>query len=870
MTPPPRSHGSYRPLAGYGFPRDSIPLICTIDACRESRRRATTVFEDRPEPREPSGGRCRRRDATVRGPSSGDAWRRIAAIRNLTGATVSNRENGGAPQRGRAPMSQRRTAVPRPAATNRRPVTITRSRTRFPRYAPITKSRTKVTRIATIVASRKSRNANGMIGRRAARSGAIPWTSALRIAENWNASLCSSLRRASIARSIVRMSSFFSTRSASYAPTALLTARAIAAPMEAERISGLCASDAPTAYAPMMIPRTVRAPSNAPITKYRRIMGPTFVISSYSRIRRRQAPRSMSSARDPKLLADAPFEPFGCGSGLIEIRKTRLREVGLSPAFAAEFRRDGLEDPGDVHGDIGAARDDEAAVMRRLGPEDRGRPSLGSDRLRHGHHEADAFPHLLLHERPGGARRLDGLSGLRRRLLLRRTLGKLPELLPFGDDTLRGWDELVRGNPEDFRRAPNFVELFPDRIERRLPRGVFETHDSILDARGPEDLDEGDIARSSDVRPATRLRVPLRDLHDAQLPARHGAPLVESEAELPLREIAGQELSADLSGREHLIVRHPLDLRELRVRQGIEVGDVEAGHVDRLVCARLPRVVPEEFAGRAEDDVRGSVIPHQRLAAVRVDRAGHSLALEATRVPADEMQDGRSGPLDIVDFEFVDRAVVGFLTAAFRVEERLVQDHGLAFHSKDFRSEGTPAPVFVHAKLRRRELLRNCGSFRRLGHGAFVPRRDTRVKVIRDFNWQVREFLDDIRIESVAVVQLEKCLEVEALARGRQVGRNLRDRGPPLLERLLVPGLFDLQELQDVPCVEEEFRIVLPDLIDHEGHGVREAVRDVEILQGPESSPDEEAREIALPAVRRDDAVPEEEDQGSRMVADCV
>src|SRR5436309_641978 len=470
----------------------------------------------------------------------------------------------------------------------------------------------------------------------------------------------------------------------------------------------------------MMIPRTVRAPSKAPRTKYRRMMGPTFVISSYSRIRRRQAPRSMSSARDPKLLADAPFEPFGCGSGLIEIRKTRLREVGLSPAFAAEFRRDGLEDPGDVHGDIGAARDDEADVIRRLGPEDRGRPSLGSDRLRHGHHEADAFPHLLLHERPRGARRLDGLSGLRRRLLLRRMLGKLPELLPFGDDPLRGWDELVRGNPEDFRRALDFVGLFLDRIERRFPRGVFETHDPVLDARGPEDLDERDIARSSDMCPATRLRVPLRNLHDAQLPARHGAPLVESEAELPLREIAGQEFGADLSGREDLIVRHLLDLRELRVRQGIEVGDVEAGHVDRLVCARLPHVVPEDLASRAEDDVRGSVVPHQRLAAARVDRAGHSLALEATRVPADELHDGPTGPLDTVDFEFVDRPVGGFLTA--------------------------------------------------------------------------------------------------------------------------------------------EFRIVRPDLIDHEGHGVREAVRDVEILQGPESSPDEEAREIALPAVRRDDAVPEEED----------
>src|SRR5439155_23993454 len=201
---------------------------------------------------------------------------------------------------------------------------------------------------------------------------------------------------------------------------------------------------------------------------------------------------------------------------------------------------------------------------------------------------------------------------------------------------------------------------------------------------------------------------------------------------------------------------------------------------------------------------------------------------------------------------------------------RRVQYDGLAFHREDLRSEGTPAPVFVHAKLRRRELLRNGDSFRRLGHGAFVPRGNARVKVIRDFDWQVREFLNDVRIEPVAVVQLEKCLEVEALARGRQVGRNLPDRSPPFLERLPVPGLFDLQQLQDVPFVEEEFRIVLPDLIDHERHGVREAVRDIEILQGPESSPNEEAREIALPAVRRDDAVPEEEDQGSRMVADGV
>src|SRR5207247_8864306 len=102
---------------------------------------------------------------------------------------------------------------------------------------------------------------------------------------------------------------------------------------------------------------------------------------------------------------------------------------------------------------------------------------------------------------------------------------------------------------------------------------------------------------------------------------------------------------------------------------------------------------------------------------------------------------------------------------------------------------------FVHAKLRRRELLRNGDSFRRLGHGAFMSRRNARVKVIRDFDWQVRELLDDIRIEPVAVVQLEKRLEVEAFSRGPQVGRNLPDRAPPPLERLLVPGLPALQRL---------------------------------------------------------------------------
>src|SRR5881628_376422 len=104
------------------------------------------------------------------------------------------------------------------------------------------------------------------------------------------------------------------------------------------------------------------------------MIGPTFVISSYSRIRRRQAPRSMSSARDPKFLADGPFQTLGGGSGLIEIWEARLGEVRLPPALASEFRCDGLENLGNVNRDIRAAGDHEAHVGRRLCPEDRGRP----------------------------------------------------------------------------------------------------------------------------------------------------------------------------------------------------------------------------------------------------------------------------------------------------------------------------------------------------------------------------------------------------------------------------------------------------------------------------------------------------------------
>src|SRR6266581_938513 len=744
---------------------------------------------------------------------------------------------------GRAPMNQRRTAVPRPAATNRRPVTITRSRTRFPRYAPITNKSTKVMTIAAIVASRKSRNANGMIGRSAARSGATPWTSALRIAANWNASLCSSLSRASIARSIVRMSSFFSTRSASYAPTA---------------------------YAPMMIPRTVRAPSNAPITKYRRMIGPTFVISSYSRIRRRQAPTSMSSARGPKFLANGPFESFRGRPRLIDVREARLGEVGFPAAFPSELRRDGLEDLGDVDRDARASRHDQADIRWCLRPQDGGRFRLGRDCLRHGHHEADAFRHFLFHERPRRARRLDRFPGLHHGLFVRRALGKLPQLLPLRDDSFGGRNELVRRHAKHFGRPLDFLGLFPDRLERRFSRRVFEAHDAVLDSGGPEDLDERDIARPRDMRSAAGLHVPLRNLDDAQLAAGHRAALVEPESELPFREIAGQDLGAHLSRRQDLVVGQLFDLQQLRVRQRIEVRDVESRHVDGLVGPRLPDMISECLARGAQDDVGGRVVSHEGLPSIRIDRAGHPLSPKTTRVAPDEVQDGRSGSLNIVDFEFVDRPVVGFLTTALRVEERLIEDDGLAFDRDDLRAERTPAAVFVHAKFRRRKFLLDRESLLGLRNRTLVSRRHASVEVIRDLDRQVREFLDDVRIESVAVVELQERFDVESLAGGRELSGDLPDGRTHLLARLLVTGLLDLEQFQDVPLVEEELRIILPDPIDHEGDRVGQAVRDVQVLERPESAPYQETGEVTLPAVRRHDAVSKEEDQRARMVAHRV
>src|SRR6266699_1160906 len=281
----------------------------------------------------------------------------------------------------------------------------------------------------------------------------------------------------------------------------------------------------------MMIPRTVRAPSNAPITKYRRTTGPTFVISSYSRIRRRQARRPMSSALDPELLADELLEPRRGGPRLVGVREAGLREIRLSPSLAVELWRDGPDEFRRVDRHLRAACEDELHVARRGRPVNPGRARLGGCRLRHRQHEPDALRDLRPQDRPRTFRGLDFLSGLRGRLLVRRPLRELAVLLPLRHHPLHGGDDVVEGHLEDLRNPREFVDLFPRRFERALAGDVLQADDAVLDPRRAEDLDQRDVARPRDVGAAARFDVPLRDLDDAQLAPGDGAALVEPEAE---------------------------------------------------------------------------------------------------------------------------------------------------------------------------------------------------------------------------------------------------------------------------------------------------------------------------------------------------
>src|SRR5439155_26822004 len=103
-----------------------------------------------------------------------------------------------------------------------------------------------------------------------------------------------------------------------------------------------------------------------------RMIGPTFVISSYSRSRRRQARRSMSSALDPELRPDEFLEFRRRRPRLIDVREARLGEVLFPAALPVKFWCHRPDELCGVNRDLLPSRHDELHVVRRLRPIDAG------------------------------------------------------------------------------------------------------------------------------------------------------------------------------------------------------------------------------------------------------------------------------------------------------------------------------------------------------------------------------------------------------------------------------------------------------------------------------------------------------------------
>src|SRR6267143_1073710 len=97
-----------------------------------------------------------------------------------------------------------------------------------------------------------------------------------------------------------------------------------------------------------MIPRTVRAPSNAPMTKYRRTTGPRSVTSSSSRHHSRSGRRVISPARGEEAKDFALCGSEGRVEGF-DLRPGALRELGAPAPLPAHDLQGGTEHGGGVH-----------------------------------------------------------------------------------------------------------------------------------------------------------------------------------------------------------------------------------------------------------------------------------------------------------------------------------------------------------------------------------------------------------------------------------------------------------------------------------------------------------------------------------------
>ena len=300
--------------------------------------------------------------------------------------------------------------------------------------------------------------------------------------------------------------------------------------------------------------------------------------------------------------------------------------------------------------------------------------------------------------------------------------------------------------------------------------------------------------------------------------------------------------------------------------------DVQPGEVRGFVGPRLPDVVPEDLPCRPEDDMGRAVVPHQGGPAGPVDLACHGLPSLERRLALHEVEDDVPDPLHVHDIPPADRAAVRLLPAPLRIEERLVQEDGASVDGDDLRAELLLPPVLVHPQSGWREVRRKLNPLRPLGgDGTLVLAGDLGEEVVGDLDAQGRELLHDVRGQPVAVVQLNQRSEPDGLApRGPDPLLETLHRASSLLQGIAIPLLLHLQELQDVPLVEEQLRVVLAVLVDQEADRVRHRVRDVQVPEGAQPPPDQEAGEVPLAGVRRDDTVPEEEHQGAGVVADHV
>src|SRR5579871_6040852 len=196
------------------------------------------------------------------------------------------------------------------------------------------------------------------------------------------------------------------------------------------------------------------------------------------------------------------------------------------------------------------------------------------------------------------------------------------------------------GTPSRFAASATASRRLDD-VQGPLARGVGETDDPVLDPLGAEDRHHPHFAGMGTVGATARLHVEYGDLDDAELLPRHGAALVEREPEPTLRLGPDLEVALDRTVLPDHLVHPVLHGPDLLRRQGLEVGDVDAGRLGPLVRPGLPDVGAEHLPEGPVEEVGSRVVLHQLRPSGPVDLAPDPLppverggAVELVKDPA--------------------------------------------------------------------------------------------------------------------------------------------------------------------------------------------------------------------------------------------